>query len=281
MHETTAVEIPDEGELPRELYGAVVRNGPNPVHPPANLYHWFDGDGMLHAVQLRDGRADYHGGRLLALWYLCGTRWAVDPPTLEPRGDGPFGVGWQLRLPEIRRAARFGVPAYDDAVDRFELAGELLVAATGGRFHPLTETLPARPEARGRLVGGDRDRRHGRALRHERQHAHQPRSGHEPDRALAARRDRGREREPDPLRLERARRPRHGLPRHGDAEPSRGLAGRRRAQGAFVYETRPDPIHAFPAGVETTLTKRVKEIVVTVGGSALNRPGIAGGFGLD
>jgi carotenoid cleavage dioxygenase len=59
VRETTAVELAVEGEIPRDLFGAYVRNGPNAVFEPTNPYHWFDGDGMLHAVHFRDGRASY------------------------------------------------------------------------------------------------------------------------------------------------------------------------------------------------------------------------------
>jgi carotenoid cleavage dioxygenase-like enzyme len=47
------------GEVPRELDGWFVRNGPNPQFHPLQTYHWFAGDGMLHAVELREGRARY------------------------------------------------------------------------------------------------------------------------------------------------------------------------------------------------------------------------------
>jgi carotenoid cleavage dioxygenase len=47
------------GEIPRELNGTFYRNGPNPAYEPAGRYHWFDGDGMIHAITLRDGRAAY------------------------------------------------------------------------------------------------------------------------------------------------------------------------------------------------------------------------------
>lgn len=58
----TEIEAPDLrviGEIPDDLNGLYVRNGPNPQHAPAGRYHWFDGDGMLHALHFRDGTASY------------------------------------------------------------------------------------------------------------------------------------------------------------------------------------------------------------------------------
>jgi carotenoid cleavage dioxygenase len=57
--ETTALELPVIGEIPRDLYGAFVRNGPNPAQAPAGLHHWFDGDGMVHAIYFENGKAEY------------------------------------------------------------------------------------------------------------------------------------------------------------------------------------------------------------------------------
>lgn len=49
-----------DGALPDDLEGAFMRVGPNPALPPVGGYHWFDGDGMVHAVRIgRDGRASY------------------------------------------------------------------------------------------------------------------------------------------------------------------------------------------------------------------------------
>ncbi len=47
------------GDLPEDINGMYVRNGPNPAFPPKGAYHWFDGDGMLHGVQLQHGKASY------------------------------------------------------------------------------------------------------------------------------------------------------------------------------------------------------------------------------
>jgi carotenoid cleavage dioxygenase-like enzyme len=48
-----------EGEIPRDLFGLFVRNGPNPHFPPPGRHHWFDGDGMLHSVWFENGQATY------------------------------------------------------------------------------------------------------------------------------------------------------------------------------------------------------------------------------
>ncbi|MGX1480560.1 UNVERIFIED_CONTAM: carotenoid cleavage dioxygenase-like enzyme [Streptomyces canus] len=59
--EGEAFDLEIEGELPRELNGVLYRAGSNPHYRPVNpdAYHWFNGDGMIHAVFIRDGRATY------------------------------------------------------------------------------------------------------------------------------------------------------------------------------------------------------------------------------
>lgn len=58
-----------EGAIPPDFpHGTYVRNGPNPYHEPVSrvepilgrtCHHWFEGDGMLHAVRFMDGTASY------------------------------------------------------------------------------------------------------------------------------------------------------------------------------------------------------------------------------
>ncbi|WP_413201304.1 carotenoid oxygenase family protein [Nostoc piscinale] len=57
--EITAENLQVIGELPPELSGMFVRNGPNPQYSPIGQYHWFDGDGMLHGVRISGGKAVY------------------------------------------------------------------------------------------------------------------------------------------------------------------------------------------------------------------------------
>ena len=40
------------GEMPKELCGTLYRNGPNPQFAPRGPYHWFGGDGMIHAFHI-------------------------------------------------------------------------------------------------------------------------------------------------------------------------------------------------------------------------------------
>ncbi|MCC5951899.1 MAG: carotenoid oxygenase family protein [Acidimicrobiia bacterium] len=47
------------GELPPELRGSFVRNGPNPAFEPIGRYSALDGDGMLHAVTIDDAGVSY------------------------------------------------------------------------------------------------------------------------------------------------------------------------------------------------------------------------------
>jgi carotenoid cleavage dioxygenase-like enzyme len=57
--EITADDLKVTGEIPRDLDGAYLRNGPNPIFQPRGRYHWFDGDGMVHAIEFHDGKATY------------------------------------------------------------------------------------------------------------------------------------------------------------------------------------------------------------------------------
>lgn len=59
--EVTATGLPVEGAIPPELCGLYVRNGANPRREPSG--HWFLGDGMVHGVSLRGGKAEWYRNR--------------------------------------------------------------------------------------------------------------------------------------------------------------------------------------------------------------------------
>lgn len=81
--ELTLEALEVTGSIPPELDGRYLRIGPNPAGPASPAaYHWFTGDGMVHGVRLKDGKA---------LWYR--NRWirskAVSRALGEPEAPGP------------------------------------------------------------------------------------------------------------------------------------------------------------------------------------------------
>ncbi|HEX4702464.1 MAG TPA: carotenoid oxygenase family protein [Pseudonocardiaceae bacterium] len=75
--EHTVTDLTVTGSIPAWLDGRYLRNGPNPLSEvdPAT-YHWFMGDGMVHGVRLRDGRAE---------WYR--NRWVRSPEVARALGE--------------------------------------------------------------------------------------------------------------------------------------------------------------------------------------------------
>jgi carotenoid cleavage dioxygenase len=52
-------ELEVVGEIPADLVGTLYRDGPNPQFEPRDHYHWFFGDGMIHAFFVEGGRVRY------------------------------------------------------------------------------------------------------------------------------------------------------------------------------------------------------------------------------
>ena len=79
--EASVTNLPVRGEIPRELVGRLLRIGPNPVDPGEN-HHWFAGNGLVHGLRLRDGRAEWYHSRFVRDDQVCESRgW--------PRTEGP------------------------------------------------------------------------------------------------------------------------------------------------------------------------------------------------
>ena len=79
FEEVTQTALSVRGNIPEALRGRYLRNGPNPVTPPEpSTYHWFTGDGMVHGIRLRDGRAE---------WYR--NRWVRSSAVSEALGEPP------------------------------------------------------------------------------------------------------------------------------------------------------------------------------------------------
>jgi carotenoid cleavage dioxygenase len=79
--EVTAFDLPVIGEIPADLAGRYLRNGPNPLTTPdPSTHHWFMGDGMVHGVRLVDGRAAWYRNRYVGSTALSAHRGEPDIP---------------------------------------------------------------------------------------------------------------------------------------------------------------------------------------------------------
>lgn len=72
MEEVDAFDLAVQGALPADLNGRYFRNGANPKHGPTA--HWFAGDGMLHGIRLREGRAEWYRNRWVRTRQLEGAQ---------------------------------------------------------------------------------------------------------------------------------------------------------------------------------------------------------------
>jgi carotenoid cleavage dioxygenase-like enzyme len=105
--ELTAFDLAVTGQIPAELEGRWLRNGPNPDSPvDAKLHHWFLGNGMVHGVRLRGGKAEWYRNRYVASTHdrangrvgantnvggFAGTTWAM-----VEAGGAPFEMSYEL-----------------------------------------------------------------------------------------------------------------------------------------------------------------------------------------
>lgn len=188
--EISAENLEVIGEIPKDLNGIYVRNGPNPKYAPKGRYHWFDGDGMLHAVHIRDGKVSYRnrwirtqaferekeaGGRLwqgileplsnnppeapikdtantdiifhnnqfLALWYLSGKAYKVDPYTLETLGLADFNGSLKSNVSAHAKVdERTGELIFFDYGPRPPYMTYGVVSAAGDALHCVPIDLP-------------------------------------------------------------------------------------------------------------------------------------------
>jgi carotenoid cleavage dioxygenase len=92
VDEVTAFDLTVIGQVPSDLEGRYLRNGPNPITPPdPATHHWFVGDGMVHGVRLRGGRAEWYRNR-----YVGSSNWSrhrgvpdIEGPNWNGNPGGP------------------------------------------------------------------------------------------------------------------------------------------------------------------------------------------------
>ena len=104
--EVTAFDLPVIGQLPAELSGRYLRNGPNPWKVDApKTHHWFAGDGMVHGVRLNGGRAEWYRNRYVGSTALSelrgqpdigGRNWNDSPGGPNTNVGGFAGTTWAM-----------------------------------------------------------------------------------------------------------------------------------------------------------------------------------------
>jgi carotenoid cleavage dioxygenase len=91
QQEYTVTDLPVTGTIPAHLDGRYLRNGPNPAAEiDPDTYNWFTGDGMVHGVRLRDGRAEWYRNRWVRTPQLAAT---LGEPFSTTKSSGLIGPG--------------------------------------------------------------------------------------------------------------------------------------------------------------------------------------------
>jgi len=128
------------GAIPRELNGTFYRNGPNPAFEPRGRYHWFDGDGMIHAITLREGRAAYRN------------RWVASDGLMEEREAGEALYPGLLDISPTE-APRFKITANTNIVAHAGRLLALVEAALPTELRPGTLETIGLYDFGGKLIG--------------------------------------------------------------------------------------------------------------------------------
>jgi carotenoid cleavage dioxygenase-like enzyme len=151
--EVTAFDLSVTGEIPTELKGRWLRNGPNPMDEvDAAKHHWFMGSGMVHGVRLRGGKAEWYRNRYVDptegkgpntnVGGFAGTTWAM-----VEAGQPPVELDYELNP--------LGVNRFHDTLSGPFSAHPKYDAATG-ELHAMTYQWPDLIDhVQYAVVGGD------------------------------------------------------------------------------------------------------------------------------
>ena len=129
--ELDAADLPVHGHLPESLQGSYLRNGPNPQFAPLGSYHLFDGDGMIHSLEIQDGRARYRN------------RWVESKGLLaeRARGHALFGGLSEFRMPDADVVAEAGLLKNTSNTHLIRNGGRLLSLMEASRPIEITDEL--------------------------------------------------------------------------------------------------------------------------------------------
>ncbi|BCQ10476.1 carotenoid cleavage oxygenase [Mycobacterium heckeshornense] len=125
--EVTATDLPVTGHIPDYLDGRYLRNGPNPVADvDPVIYHWFSGDGMVHGVALRDGKANWYRNRWIRSPRVSEILGEPGPTRLSPRA-GMLNLGANTNV--LTHAGRT-LALVEGGVANYELTDDLDTVGT-------------------------------------------------------------------------------------------------------------------------------------------------------
>ena len=97
FEEMVADDMEVIGTIPNDIDGLYVRNTENPVHDSIGRYHPFDGDGMIHTIRIRDGKAVYRNRFVRTTGFEA-----------EQEEGGPLWVGIMGRPSDSKRRPGWG-----------------------------------------------------------------------------------------------------------------------------------------------------------------------------
>ncbi|KFZ80959.1 dioxygenase [Amycolatopsis sp. MJM2582] len=116
--EVTAFGLPVTGRIPSDLCGRYLRTGPNVLGlEDPRAHHWMLGEGMVHGVRLRDGKAE---------WYR--NRWVRSSGVAAKLGERyPWPVPAEDFAPNTHVMAHHGriLALQESGAPPYELDGEL------------------------------------------------------------------------------------------------------------------------------------------------------------
>ena len=109
--EVTVHDLPVTGQLPPELSGTLIRNGPNPFDgrfTGSDMLSWWMGPAMLHGIAISDGRALWYRNR----WVRTGD-WArhfAPEAAHDPVRDQSVNVNAVVHAGELLALGEGGLP---------------------------------------------------------------------------------------------------------------------------------------------------------------------------
>ncbi len=148
LKEIDEPHLPIVGELPKDLVGIYMRNGPNPAFIPFSYTFPYDGDGMLHAIYIRNGKASYKNRFIVTDQLKVERRLGkavyggIDCPFIKDQklllpGEPSFPVKMGRFINVIRHANKY--VAFHEANPAYEVDAQL---ATLGEWTPTHSKHP-------------------------------------------------------------------------------------------------------------------------------------------